>query len=366
MREYDVKLVQTLNEKGNQIMVEGVPVEIKQVPDDDVPNRLDPRVYKKEMEMQKQMAQSTPPHEDDIPMESPYKEIRKHMGDFNHNLNTIQICTKYITVPTSAGDVPVWIYYPRNMEGIRPAFIYVHGGAFFGGSPYELENHCRLIAELANCVAFDVDYGLAPEHPYPIPCTQVYEVLCYIHKHAKDFYVDSSKIMMAGDSAGGNLVAVCAQMDRDKGTHYLKAQVLIYAKLTFTNHLLPGYQRDESIFEIVDEQKELLPGLLYIGSDESNAGDENVYVQGKYDITTPYISPAFGEKEGLPQTLFIQAGYDGLRLEGEFYAKQLMDAGVPVRMIRYCGLNHGFFDLLGVLPQVEAAVNEIVGMLKTL
>lgn len=366
MREYDKKLVQILNETGNRMVVDGVPVEIKQVPDDDVPNRLDPRVYKKELEMQKQMAQQTPPQDDGQTKESPYVEIRKHMGDFNYNLNSVQIYTKYITVPTSVGTVPVWVYYPRNMEGKRPAFIYVHGGAFFGGSPFELENHCRLIAELANCVTFAVDYGLAPEHPYPIPCTQVYEVLCHIHDYAEDFSVDAEKIMMAGDSAGGNLVAVCAQMDRDKRTHYLKAQVLIYAKLTFTNHLLPGYQRDESAFDIIDEQRELLPGLLHIGSDESNAGDENVYVQGKYDITTPYISPAFGRKEGLPRTLFIQAGYDGLRLEGEFYAKQLMDADVPIRMIRYCGVNHGFFDLLGVLPQVEAAINEIVTMLNTL
>jgi acetyl esterase/lipase len=366
LREYDKKLVQILNTTGNLIMVDGVPVEVKQVPDDDVPNRLDPRVYKKELEMQKRMAMQTPPQDKDKPAESSYEEARKHMGDFNYNLNSVQIYTKHIEVPTSVGTVPVWIYYPRHMEGKRPAYIQVHGGAFFGGSPFELENHCRLIAELADCVTFDIDYGLAPENPYPIPCTQVYEVLCYIHDHAEDFSVNSEKIMMTGDSAGGNLVAVCAQMDRDKGTHYLKAQVLIYAKLTFTNHLLPGYCRDESVFEIIDEQKELLPGLLHIGSDVSNAGDEEVYVQGKYDITTPYISPAFGAKERLPQTLFIQAGYDGLRLEGEFYAKQLMEAGVPVRMIRYCGVNHGFFDLLGVLPQVEAAVNEIVGMLKTL
>lgn len=368
MREYDKKLVEILNKKGYRIIINGVPVEEKRVPDDDVPNRLDPRAYKREIEMQEKMADEVPPQKketkDMISAMPPYKEIRKRMGGFNYNLNTIEIYTKYIEVPTSVGKVPVWIHYPRFMEGKRPAFIHVHGGAFFGGSPFVLENHCRLISELADCVTFDIDYGLAPEHPYPIPCTQVYEVLCYIHDHADEFSVDAEKIMMAGDSAGGNLTAVCAQMDRDKGTNYIKAQVLIYAKLTFTNHLLPGYCRDESVFEITDEQKDLLPSLIHIGSDESNAEDEAVYVQGKYDITTPYISPAFGKKEGLPQTLFIQAEYDGLRLEGEFYAKQLMEANVPVRMIRYCGVNHGFFDLLGILPQVEAAVNEIVALIK--
>jgi len=142
--------------------------------------------------------------------------------------------------------------------------------------------------------------------------------------------------------------------------------VLLYAKLTFTNHELPGYARDESAFDIVDEQKHLLPGMLRIGSDPSNQGDADVYVQGRYDIKTPYISPAFGKCENLPRTLFILAEYDGLRLEGEFYAKKLMESNVPVRVLRYAGVCHGFFDALGILPQSEAAANEIANLLNDL
>lgn len=368
MREYDEKLVEILNAPGEKILVNGVPVEVKPVPDGKKPDCMDPRAFAREMEMQKareaEAEQENP--EEKQKEEPPYAEMRKHMGGFNYNLNRIEIYTRYLEVPTSVGTVPVWIHYPRHMEGKKPAFLYVHGGAFFGGAPFTLENHCRLIAERADCVTFNIDYSLAPEHSYPIPCTQVYEVLCYVHDHAEEFSVDAEKIIMAGDSAGGNLTAVCAQIDRDRGTHYLKAEVLLYAKLTFTNHLLEGYRRDESVFDIAEEQKALLPGMLFIGSDESNTGDEVVYVQGKYDITIPYISPAFGKKEGLPQTLFILAEYDGLRLEGEFYAKQLMEAGVPIRVLRYRGICHGFFDQLGILPQAEAALNEIVTLIKQL
>lgn len=363
MREYDAKLVEILNQPGDMVSVNGVPVEIKRVPDDNVPDRMDPRVYVQEVKMQSERAAGEQGGKKSGE-QPPYEEMRKHMGGFNYNLNTVEIYTRYIEVTTSVGIVPVWIHYPRHMEGMRPAILYVHGGAFFGGAPFTLENQCRLIAERANCVTFNIDYSLAPEHPYPIPCTQVYEVLCYVHDHAKEFSVDAEKIMMAGDSAGGNLTAVCAQMDRDKGTNYLKAEALLYAKLTFSNHLLEGYARDESAYDIVEEQRELLPGMLHIGSDESNAGDEAVYVQGNYDIRIPYISPAFGKKEGLPQTLFLLAEYDGLRLEGEFYAKQLLEAGVPVRVIRYRGICHGFFDQLGILPQAEAALNEIVALVK--
>lgn len=367
LREYDEKLVEILNRVGETTMVNGVPVEIKNVPDDEIADRLDPRVYKREMEKQKeQTAQKLQQDNESGEKEAEepsYDEMRKHMGGFNHNLNRVEIYARYIEVATSAGKVPVWIHYPRHMEGRRPAFLYVHGGGFFGGSPFTLENHCRLIAERADCVTFNIEYSLAPDAPYPIPCTQIYEVLCYVHDHGEEFSIDAEKIMMAGDSAGGNLTAVCAQMDRDKGTCYLKAEVLLYPKLIFSNYLLEGYQRDESAYVIAEEQKELLPGLIHLGSDESNAADEAVYVQGNYDITIPYISPAFGKKEGLPKTLLLLAEYDGLRLEGEFYAKQLMEAGVPVRVIRYRGVCHAFFDQLGILPQTEAALNEIVGLL---
>ena len=356
--EYDSRLIEKLMQPGKLLDVDGVAVECKPVPDG-TPGALDPRQLKMEQAMHEKMSkQSGPP--------PTLQQIRENMGGFNYNLSRQELWTRYIEVPTSYGKVPVWGYYPRFGRKVRPSLIYVHGGAFFGGTPFTTENPCRLIADLADAVVWNVAYSLAPEYPYPIPCTQVYEVICWLHDHAARFGMDADKIAIAGDSAGGNMCAAAAQMDRDKGTHYVKAEVLLYAKLTFTNHELPGYARDESAFDIVDEQKHLLPGMLRIGSDPSNQGDADVYVQGKYDIKTPYISPAFGDCKNLPGTLFILAEYDGLRLEGEFYAKKLMEANVPVRVLRYCGVCHGFFDALGILPQSEAAANEIAALLNEL
>lgn len=354
--EYEQALVQRLLEPGELVEVDGLAVECKTAADS-APHALDPRQLRIELAMQAEQAKRKGPP-------PPLEELRAHMGGFNYNLCRREIYTRYLEVPTSAGTVPVWGYYPRCGRRPRPGLVYVHGGAFFGGTPFTTENPCRLIAEKADAVVWNVDYGLAPEHPYPIPCTQVYEVVCYLHRHAADFGMDAGRLAIAGDSAGGNLCAAAAQMDRDKGTHYVKAQVLLYAKLTFTNHALPGYVRDESAFEIVDEQKPLLPGMLRIGSDPANRGDAEVYVQGRYDLKTPYISPAFGDCAGLPETLLILAEYDGLRLEGEFYARKLRSAGVGVRVLRYCGVCHGFFDALGILPQSEAAVCEIAKLLE--
>lgn len=353
--EYESKLVNALLETGEIIQVNGLPVDCKPVPDG-APHALDPRQLRMELAMHAENADRKGPP-------PPLEVLREQMGGFNYNLNRKEIYTRYLEVPTSAGTVPVWGYYPRHGRKVRPALVYVHGGAFFGGTPFNVENPCRLIAERADAVVWNVDYGLAPEHPYPIPCTQVYEVVCYLHAHAAEFGMDGDRLAVAGDSAGGNLCAAAALMDRDKATHYIKAQVLLYAKLTFTNHALPGYERDENAFPIAETQRYLLPGMLRIGSNASNQGDAAVYVQGRYDLKTPYISPAFGACEGLPRTLFLLAEYDGLRLEGEFYAKKLQAAGVPVRVLRYCGVCHGFFDALGILPQSEAAVMEIATLL---
>ncbi len=358
MREYDIELVQRLLEKGKEITVHGVRVECKPVPDGDGRPALDPRVLRIEESMLGMSAL-------DAALGAPDLEtMRDNMVSPNYNLNRAEIRTRYHEIPTSVGTVPVWEYYPRKRKTPGPVLIYAHGGAFMGGSPFMMENSLRLLAERSGCTVWNVDYSLPPEHPYPIPCTQIYEVSAWVRRHSAELGIDRKRIVVSGDSCGGNMAAAAVQMDRDRGTGIFRAQILLYPKLTFTNYELPGYRREESAFEIVPEQARFLPGLLKIGSDEYNASDERFYVQGRYPITEPYISPAFGEKEGLPRTLLLLAEYDGLRLEGEFYALQLYQAGVPVRVIRYCGIEHGFFGSLGILPQAEAAVEEMAAVFR--
>lgn len=345
--EYPSELVKKLDGPGMILDVQGLPVECKAVPDGPA-NGLDPR----ELRRRQENGASWDPN-------ASLQEQRDRMGGFNYNLNRKEIWTKYLLVPTSFGDVPVWCYYPRRMGTNQPALVYAHGGGFFGGSVYTVENQCRLIAERADCVVWNVDYSLAPKAPYPAACTQIYEVTRYLHHHAAQYEVAPDKITVAGDSAGGNLAAAAAQMDRDRGTHCVAGQILIYAKLTFNGHELPGYAWDEHAFSITEEQAHLLPDLLALGSDAANVQCAANYIRGGEDLRAPYISPAFGSAAGLAGALLIQAEYDGLRLEGEFYARKLLGAGVPVRMIRYCGMTHAFFDGLGIFPQTEAAVNEI-------
>ena len=247
--EYNVELVHRLMEPGEMLNVNGVMVECKPVPDGDGRPAMDPRALRRELAREEHKAKEKGPA-------PTLDEMRSHMGGFNYNLCRQEIWTRYIEVPTSYGKVPVWGYYPRQ------GLVYVHGGAFFGGSPFTTENSCRLIADRADAIVWNVDYSLAPEHPYPIPCTQINEVVRYLHDHGAEFGMDPDRIAVAGDSAGGNLCASAALMDRDQGTYYVKAQILLYAKLTFFNHLLPGYSRDESVLPSWTRKSICCPGCF--------------------------------------------------------------------------------------------------------
>ncbi|TCL56256.1 acetyl esterase/lipase [Kineothrix alysoides] len=354
MKKYSDETVMKMMGQTQSVFVHGVSVELKCAEDGNGPGTIDPRILEQMKERRSSVAEEGEP---------PIAVMRKRMIGTNYNQNTFPICTKYLEIDTTCGKVPGWMYYPVRMEGKRPCFMYVHGGAFFGGSVITVENGCRLLAERSNSIVCNIDYSLPPETPYPVPTTQIYESLNYLSSHASFYQIDEKNIFIGGDSAGGNMSAAVTQMDRDRNTGLLKGEVLIYPKLIFANDLLEGYERNLNVFELVEEERSYLEELTGIGSDESNERDAAFYVQGQYDLKNPYISPMLGKKEGLPKTLMIQAEYDGLRLEGEYYAKLLKESGVPVRMIRYCNVSHGFVDQIGLLPQAEAAINEIAAFI---
>lgn len=354
---YPDKYVEKLMEPGEIRIRRGIPAEWKSIPDEENHTSLE-----KEVERSFR-AQAENEKDNPSPSEPPTaQQMRACMGTPNLNICdlSVPVYTKYFEIPTSVNPVPVWMYYPKGISEDRPMLMYMHGGAFVGGSPFQLENECRYIAQQGNCIVINVDYDLAPEYPWPTAAHEHYEILCWFVKHAREYFIDTDKIYVGGDSAGGNHAAVLAQMDRDMGSKYIKGQILFYPKLIFDNNLLPGeYERDLSEWQLIPEQEDLKEALLFIGSDEANAGDQNYYAKGQ-DWKNPYISPACGECKGLPRTLFLMAEYDGLRLESEYYAEKLSKAGVEVRAICYRGVHHGYFDLMGILPQTEAACKEII------
>jgi acetyl esterase len=131
------------------------------------------------------------------------------------------------TIPGPAGQIPVRVYTPNGTAPF-PLLVYFHGGGWVLGSLGTHDGICRALAAGAGCVVVSVDYRLAPEHRYPAAADDCYAATQWCAAHAADLGVDAARIAIGGDSAGGNLTAVVAQMARDRGGPKLVFQLLIY------------------------------------------------------------------------------------------------------------------------------------------
>lgn len=266
------------------------------------------------------------------------------------------------------GEVEFYIYSPSGRvhgEGRRPCLIYIHGGGFMAGTPSVVENPCKAIAELADAVVLSVDYRLAPEHPFPEGFDDCYDVVKWAFVHDTELGINQKKIGVAGDSAGGNLAAVCALRDRDEGTGMIHYQALLYAALICgEDREYPGYHWSPDIYLNKADDSYIVNAYSWIK--ESAPTLVTTYVQDA-DVRNPYVSPmAAASFSGLPKTLIATAEYDFLRAECDLYAGYLREAGVAVRDIRYGGVTHAFLDKYGFFPQAEDCVKEIAKDLKSL
>lgn len=159
------------------------------------------------------------------------------------------------------------------------------------------------------------------------------------------------------------LATVCAMKDRDEGTRMIKYQALIYPTVN-----MAGVETDDFTWSTdqytIHNDRELIMAAL-IGMGELTKMLEPIYVQGKEDVTHPYLSPLLADDlSKMPETLIITAEYNYLRLEDEAYARKLQCAGVKTGLIQYNGVDHAFMDKLGLYPQAEDCMNEIAKRIK--
>lgn len=284
--------------------------------------------------------------------------IRDSMGFANYNLNTVEVYTKFETITDSGNEVGLWRYYPRHIEKIknRPALVFIHGGGWVGGTTYVVENFCKLIAEKANCVVFNVDYSLAPEKPYPNGLNDNYCAVKHVYDNAEKYGVDKTKIAVGGDSAGGNYAAAVSLRARDEEIPMIALQVLIYPAVAIGDASVSGYNWSEDMIKIAQELEEKIRPLTGLGRPSKDFSDPilSSYLPSFDLVNDPYVSPMLAKSHSnLPKAILVGAEFDGLRIQTEFYAKQLKDTGVDVTCYRYKGMTHAFIDKLGFVPQAE-------------
>jgi acetyl esterase len=228
------------------------------------------------------------------------------------------------------GSIPVRVYHPAGaVAGLLPGLVYAHGGGFVF---CDLDSHDGLCRDLANrlgAVVVAVDYHLAPEHPWPAAAEDVYAVTRWITDNCIELGVDTGRIAVGGDSAGGNLAAVTALMSRDRGGPAFCAQLLIYPMITpdFTTE---SYQRY---------------GSGFYNPESALRWYWDQYVPDEASRTDPYASPLHADLHGLPPAVVVIAGHDPLRDEGVAYSAALTAAGVPTVMEMFEGGIHGFMTM---------------------
>jgi len=175
-----------------------------------------------------------------------------------------------------------------------------------------------------------VDYRLAPEHKFPAAPEDCYAVTRWLAEHAATWNGDPSRIAVGGDSAGGNLTAVVAQMARDRGGPSLVFQLMVYP-VTDLNSTAPSIQENAEGYFLTRD------GIVWFANHYLNSADEK-----NNPLASPLLAP---DLRGLSPALIITAEYDPLRDEGEMYGQRLKEAGVPVTISRYDGMIHGFFGM---------------------
>jgi acetyl esterase len=253
------------------------------------------------------------------------------------------------TLPGQGGDIPIRMYMPFG-DGPFPVLMYFHGGGWVLGNIESSDGLCRILANASKCIVVSVDYRLAPEHPFPAAVEDAYCATEWIAAHATDFGCAASRIAVSGDSAGGNLAAVVAQIARDRGTPSIQFQLLIYPVADAACDA-PSYSENADGYFLTKA------GMQWFW---------NHYIQNDADRNNPLASPLRATNlASLPPALVITAEFDPLRDEGEFYAEKMRAAGTPVQLSRYNGMIHGFFTMSHLLDQGRTAMHEAAAALRT-
>lgn len=244
------------------------------------------------------------------------------------------------SIPSKKHQIPVRLYRPKGKTANSAAIIYIHGGWFISG---DYETHDAIVRKLSNAtgaVVLFVDYRLAPENPFPAGLNDCKDATEWLISNAENLGIDTQKIGIIGDSAGG---ALATALSTELGSQ-LKFQVLIYPA------------SDNSLSTKSWETYKNGPIL----NKEWGSQAWNWYLRSEKDKTDPLAVPILiKDFKRTPETLVILAEHDPLKDEGEQLAQNMKNSRISVKTSLYKDMVHGFMHMGIILPETQLATKEI-------
>lgn len=247
------------------------------------------------------------------------------------------------TISGPGGEIPIRIYTPEG-SGPHPALVYFHSGGWVLGDLDTHDSNARALSNKAEAVVVSVDYRKGPEEPFP---GAVEDAICatrWVTNEGEKIDIDTDRVAVGGDSAGGNLSTVVALEARERDDISLVHQLLIYPTMDLSANDLRSHEQNAEGFFLTTEDLEWF-------------GER--YLRNEIDAQNLYASPALArDLSDLPPAKIITAGYDPLRDEGFEYAELLEEDGVEVDHTNFEDLIHDFLIMRHLddpFPNIERA-----------
>ena len=266
-----------------------------------------------------------------------------------------------LQIDGAEGKIKARLYKTPEQGGPHPLLVFYHGGGFVLGDLDSHDSPCRTLCRHAGVDVLAVDYRLAPEHQFPAAPNDAIAAYRWALENAADLGSDPTRVLVGGDSAGGNLAAVTARETANSLTPPPFAQLLIYPVTDMVARVPGSTEPNTRSYDLFGD------GFLLTTELMNWFGSHYVEVIDQVDPADPRVSPLRADSfAGLPPAIVITAGFDPLRDEGEAYARALSEAGNRVVHRRFEGLIHGFINMGGVSRMARDSMIEMAGMLRSL
>jgi acetyl esterase len=252
-----------------------------------------------------------------------------------------------LVIPRPGGEIPARLYRPDNPMGVALAF---HGGGWMLGNRDSFDATSRHLARDSGLLIVSIEYRLAPENPFPAAVEDAWTATRWVAANATGLNADTSKLVVLGESAGGNLAAVVALLARDAGSPQIRLQVLVYPAV---DARLQGPALDQFAEGYLQTRRDVLHAFRTYGlGSVVDASDWRL---------SPLLAPSHAD---VAPALIISAECDAMRDDSAAYARRLLEAGVRCSHVRYETMLHLFFGMRGMLWEAELAQKQAAAAMR--